>query len=175
MDTLAYSSRLIPHILTASLLDASSLGLIVPKRHWLFFCGSSLLLLPPLSSLSSPLLLVFLFLLIFLHLLATFFFVLYLRRRRGAELSRSPKCAAMCQCFYCVCQSLPRCIFLMIKGREVRIRGRKIRQGGKKCRESRRVEEQIWKIGGKGNEIWKGAIGKDKVCVQREIQCSDKI
>lgn len=33
----------------------------------------------------------------------------------------------------------------------------------------------MWKVGGKGNEIWKGAIGKDKVCVQREIQCSDKI
>ena len=48
----------------------------------------------------------------------------------------------------------------MIKGREVRIRGRKIRQGGKKCRESRRVEGQIWKVGGKGNEIWKGATGK---------------
>ena len=54
---------------------------------------------------------------------------------------------------YCVSPSIAffsplHCIFLMAKGREVRIRGRKIRQGGKEVK-------RIKKSGGTDMESWR--------------------
>ena len=63
----------------------------------------------------------------------------------------------------------------MIKGREVRIRGRKIRQGGRSVENQEEWRDRYGKLEARETKFGKGLQEKDKVCVQREIQCSDKI